>query len=65
MANYKKINDFELVFVNESLSEKDDKDFSDFLKNHKTKSSPKSKQTQKTQAAIKPQKTELFIPEDD
>jgi hypothetical protein len=59
MTNYKKIDDLELVFVNEPLSEKEDKEFSDFLKNRKTRSSPKSKQTQKTQPAIKPKKAEL------
>ena len=59
MANYKKIDDLELVFVNEPLSEKEDKEFSDFLKDRKTKSLPKSKQNQKTQTAIKPQNAEL------
>lgn len=59
MANYKKIDDLELVFVNEPLSEKEDKEFSNFLKNRKTKSLPKSKQNQKTQIAIKPKKEEL------
>lgn len=59
MANYKKTNDFELVFVNEPLSDKEDKEFSDFLKNRKTKSLPKSKQTQKKQTEIKSKKSEL------
>ena len=58
MVNYKKIDDLELVFVNEPLSEKEDKEFSDFLKNRKTKSLPKSKQNQKKRSAIKPKKEE-------
>ncbi len=59
MAKYKKLDDLELVFVNEPLSEKEDKDFSDFLKDRKTKSSPKSKQIKNTQKAIQPKKEVL------
>ncbi len=59
MANYKKLDDLELVFVNEPMSEKEDKDFSDFLKNRKTKPLPKSKQYQKTPTVTKPKKEEL------
>lgn len=35
------------------------KEFSDFLKNRKTKSVPKSKKNQRTRIATKPKKTEL------
>jgi hypothetical protein len=59
MANNKKIDDLELVFVNEPLSEKDDKEFSDFLKDRKTRSSPKSKHTRNTQTAVQSIKEEL------
>lgn len=59
MAKYKKLDDLELVFVNEPLSEKEDKDFSDFLKNRKTKLLPKSKRNQYTRTAIKPKKEKL------
>jgi hypothetical protein len=59
MADLKKTVDFELVFVNEPLSEKEDKEFSDFLRNLKTKSLPKSKQNKTTKTALKPKKEEL------
>jgi hypothetical protein len=59
MANFNKMDDLEFVFVNKSLSEKEDKEFSDFLRNRKTKSTPKSKQNQNARSASKPKKTEL------
>jgi hypothetical protein len=59
MANFKKIDDLEFVFVNKPLSEKDEKEFSDFLKNRKTKSIPKSKQNKNAKSATNPKKTEL------
>ena len=37
MINFKKMDDKDFVFVNKALSEKDDKEFSDFLKSRKTK----------------------------
>lgn len=37
MKNLKKIDDFDFVFINKSLSEKEDKEFSDFLKERRTK----------------------------
>ena len=37
MKNLKKIDDFDFVFINKSLSEKEDKEFSDFLKNRRAK----------------------------
>ena len=59
MANFKKMDDLEFVFVNKALSEKEDKEFSDFLKIRKTKSIPKSKQNRNTRSAGKPKKIEL------
>jgi hypothetical protein len=35
MANFKKIDDKDFVFVNKPLNEKEEKAFSDFLKNRK------------------------------
>jgi len=37
MVNFKKIDDKDLVFVNKPLSEKEDKEFSDFLKARKAR----------------------------
>ena len=37
MKNFKKIDDFDFVFINKSLSKKEDKAFSDFLKERRTK----------------------------
>ncbi|MDP3916490.1 MAG: hypothetical protein Q8R96_22415 [Bacteroidota bacterium] len=42
MANFKKIDDHDFVFVNRPLSEKEDNEFSNFLKSRKSKT--KSKQ---------------------
>lgn len=42
MANFKKNNDHDFVFVNKPLTEKEDKEFSDFLKSRKSK--PKYRQ---------------------
>ena len=36
MANFKKIDDHDIVFVNKSLTSKEEKEFSDFLKNRKS-----------------------------
>ncbi len=36
MINFKKMDDKDFVFINKKLCEKDDKEFSDFLKNRKT-----------------------------
>ena len=41
MKNFKKIDDFDFVFINKSLSEKEDKEFSDFLKERRRKSTLK------------------------
>ncbi len=37
MINFKKMDDNDFVFINKNLSEKDDKEFSNFLKKRKTK----------------------------
>jgi hypothetical protein len=37
MINFKKMDDKDFVFVNKSLSTKEEKEFSDFLKSRKTK----------------------------
>ena len=37
MKNLKKIDDFDFVFINKSFSEKEDKEFSDFLKERRKK----------------------------
>ncbi len=38
MIDFKKMDDKDFVFINKPLDSKDDKAFSDFLKNRKTKS---------------------------
>ncbi len=38
MIDFKKMDDKDFVFINKRLSKKDDKAFSDFLKNRKPKS---------------------------
>jgi hypothetical protein len=52
MINFKKMDDKDFVFINKNLSEKDDKEFSNFLKKRKTrklltKVKKKSKELQK------------------
>jgi hypothetical protein len=52
MINFKKMDDKDFVFINKKLSEKDDKEFSNFLKKRKTKNlltndKKKSKELQK------------------
>lgn len=37
MINFKKMDDKDFVFINKTLSEKEEKEFSDFLKKRKTK----------------------------
>jgi hypothetical protein len=37
MINFKKMDDKDFVFINKNLSEKDEKEFSNFLKNRKTR----------------------------
>ncbi len=38
MIDFKKMDDKDFVFINKPVSDKDDKSFSDFLKNRKVKS---------------------------
>jgi len=59
MANFKKMDDHDFVFVNKPLTENEEKEFSDFLKNRSTKPTPKSKQNKNAKSASKPKKTEL------
>jgi len=52
MINFKKMDDKDFVFINKNLSEKDDKEFSNFLKKRKlrnllTNDKKKSKELQK------------------
>ncbi len=47
MIDFKKMDDKDFVFVNKSLGDKDDKVFSDFLKNRKMKS-PRTKANKKS-----------------
>jgi hypothetical protein len=52
MVNFKKMDDKDFVFINKNLSEKDHKEFSNFLKKRKTKNlltndKKKSKELQK------------------
>ena len=53
MINFKKMDDKDFVFINKNLSEKDDKEFSNFLKKRKsrnllTNDKKKSKELQKS-----------------
>jgi hypothetical protein len=43
MINFKKMDDKDFVFINKTLSEKDEKEFSNFLKNRKKDSRNKEK----------------------
>jgi hypothetical protein len=43
MANYKKMDDQDFIFVNEPPSAKEDKEFSEYLKNRKHKAKAKRK----------------------
>jgi len=45
MANYKEMDDQDFVFVNEPLTEKEEKEFSDFLKKRKTRKKTKQELT--------------------
>ncbi len=52
MINFKKIDDKDFVFVKKTLSDKDEKEFSDFLKSRKTKAK-KIKDTKKAKVLHK------------
>ncbi len=51
MANFKKMDDHDFVFVNKPLTPKEDKEFSEFLKSRKLKA--KAKRNSKTAASPK------------
>jgi hypothetical protein len=53
MIDFKKMDDKDFVFINKPLSDKDDKSFSDFLKNRKTKSLRKT--SKKKSKELQPQ----------
>jgi len=47
MANFKKMDDHDFIFVNQPLTAKEDKEFSDYLKTRKSKSKQNSRATNK------------------
>ena len=49
MINFKKMDDKDFVFVNKALSDKEEKEFSDFLKSRKVKRT-RSRTTKKKKA---------------
>ena len=42
MINFKKMDDKDFVFISKNLSEKDDQEFSNFLRKRKTRNLPKN-----------------------
>jgi len=50
MANFKKMDDKDFVFINRSLTEKEKNEFSDFLKAFKEKASAKVKHRRRTRS---------------
>ena len=44
MANFKKIDDHDFIFVNKTLTAQEEKEFSDFLKTRKTRVATKGKE---------------------
>lgn len=52
MANFKKMDDHDFVFVNKPLTVKEEKEFSDFLKIRKTKAKSKRNSRVKTSTKI-------------
>ena len=50
MINFKKMDDTDFVFVNKTLSDKEEKEFSDFLKSRKTKQTQMTKKVKVHQA---------------
>lgn len=53
MINFKKMDDLDFVFINKSLSEKEEQEFKDFLINKKTK---KARSAGKKKPTIHPTK---------
>jgi hypothetical protein len=52
MANFKKMDDHDFVFVNKPLTVKEEKKFSDFLKNRKARTKSKRNPRVKTRPKI-------------
>jgi len=52
MANFKKMDDHDFVFVNKPLTVKEEKEFSDFLKSRKAKTKSKRNTRAKTRTKI-------------
>jgi hypothetical protein len=52
MANFKKMDDHDFVFVNKPMTVKEEKEFSDFLKSRKLKAKSKQKTRVKTRTKI-------------
>jgi hypothetical protein len=52
MANFKKMDDHDFVFVNKPTTVKEEKEFSDFLKSRKSKTKSKRNTLAKTKAKI-------------
>ncbi len=52
MIDFKKMDDKDFIFINKNLSQKDDKEFSDFLKNRK-KRNLRSKDKKKPKELLK------------
>jgi hypothetical protein len=52
MANFKKMDDHDFVFINKPITVTEEKEFSDFLKSRKSKTKSKRKTPTKTKAKI-------------
>jgi hypothetical protein len=52
MANFKKMDDHDFVFVNKPMTVKEEKEFSDFLKGRKSKTKSKRNVQSKTRTKI-------------
>lgn len=57
MINFKKMDEKDFVFVNKALSEKEEKEFSDFLKSRKTKARRQRDTKDKKKVAEQQEKT--------
>jgi len=52
MANFKKMDDHDFVFVNKPLTAKEEKEFSDYLKSRKTKAKRKTQTPLKSKIEV-------------
>jgi hypothetical protein len=52
MANFKKMDDHDFVFVNKPMTVKEEKEFSDFLRSRKSKTKSKRNVQSKTRTKI-------------